>query len=45
MKVTVAGGFLFLVPLVLTVLLVREALQVAGKRYRSVCRGSRFSGA
>jgi uncharacterized membrane protein len=38
MKVTVAGGFLFLVPLVLTVLLVREVLQFAGKLFAPMAR-------
>jgi uncharacterized membrane protein len=31
--VTITGGFLFLVPLVLTVLLVREVLQFARKLF------------
>ena len=38
MKVTVAGGFLFLVPLVLTVLLVREVLQFARKLFAPLAR-------
>jgi len=43
MKVTVAGGFLFLVPLVLTVLLVREVLQFARKLFAPLARSSRPS--
>ena len=38
MQATIAGGFLFLVPLVLTVLLLREMLQVAGKLFVPMAR-------
>lgn len=37
-KVTLAGGVLFLVPVVLTVILVREALKLAGKVLAPVAR-------
>ena len=35
-KTTIAGGFLFLVPLVLKVLLVREVLQFSGKLFAPI---------
>ena len=38
LKVTITGGFLFLVPLVLTVLLVREVLQFARKLFAPMAR-------
>ena len=46
MQVTVASGFLCRVPLVLTVLLVREVLQVADEehRWRDASRPSTWPG-